>query len=492
MEKIKHNKKFIKLFILNFIIILCCYSSMLFDHFGNDSYAVYEDVDGYAALVAGRLVFWLFFELCNLIGFNPVQNQIYTTLFLIITLAYFTTTLVNHFNDKVNKENNFWIFALCEISFLIGVVNVFVLEWFLFPEVDLIYSLSLLGGLWSINESTNSDKRTIVAVIALFFTLNCYEAAFPIFLIVVMLDLVVESNFRVSIDSVKSLMRYLFISGTAAVLKILELKIIKSLGFVRSDFVSGFNAELIWRNMIEIINSQIELWTNAFGFLPNNICIVVGLFLLLLLINCFKTLKLSLIDIIYMLIIFCGCYISIFVLKIFNTPIWLAPRSIVGFFMFFSIVAVVVASLNKSSLKLEKSLLIVLSLFLFVNFIQIQDISHNHYKKTACDYYEAIAINTYIEKYEIENNTLITKIATKLDSNPTWTFPIIDYSRFDTNVRAFAKEWNDVTCLNYYTNRAYKKVEFIEELYPDGYDWNELNLDEQLKFVDDTAYLIIY
>lgn len=91
------------------------------------------------------------------------------------------------------------------------------------------------------------------------------------------------------------------------------------------------------------------------------------------------------------------------------------------------------------------------SSFIILNIVQIQNIGVNHIASNKIDRQYALMINNEIEKYEMQNNTKITNIATSLDMQPTYFYKGIEYAIYDTNIRAFITSWADVNIINYYS-----------------------------------------
>lgn len=490
MEK----RQFKQLYIFNIIVLLCAYSSMLFMHFSIDSYGLYFGIDEDTALKAGRLLFYLFYLLCERINFNPVKCQIFLIILFITFSAYVLTSLVRAFAMYFEKRSNI-VFLSLECGILLGFVNVFYFEWFLYPEMTLIYGVSMLFLLLAFKTIQRENFGALfISSSLLFLGLNCYQAIFPIYIILTVTSVLLNHNLIFSKDTAKAVGKIILAAGIAAILQLLELRVLQSFGYVRGDFI-GDSENTIVPNIVEIIREQIPLWYSAFGFLPKMVVVVFMCIVLTFIIVQLVGSSLKIRDIIFDGLMLLGCYASIFILGIFNSTIWLAPRTIPGFFFFLSMLLLISLALNKLSPQGEKFFFGVIIVFLLVNFIQIQDIARNHYMSLVLNEQQAICVEEQIKNYEEKSGAKINNIAVRNDKNPTWGYKNIKYNRFDTNMRAFIVSWTAVPCLNYYTGNSYKQVEFPDEIYykfGENCDWDELNLSEQMVFINDTAYLVNY
>jgi len=468
---------------------------MLFMHFSVDSYGLYFEVDKNAPIISGRLIFYLFCLICEKTGFNPVAQQGYLTFAFILLTTYAATKIAYIFYPVLNLQfrNNVLKWIILDGAILIGFINSFYLEWFLFPEITFIYGLAILFLVVAV-EKTIENSSLILPSGLLFLGLNCYQAIFPIYIILSVTRKGLEYNLKISKKAIKDIIKILCIAGSAAILQLLELKALKEVGYERNNFLIN-QENLILDNIKIIINEQIPLWYSAFGFLPSLILVMFSCIIFILIIFRLKENNLEKKDILFNGILFLGCYMSIFVLGMFSSTVWLAPRTIPGFFFIFSMLFFITLFMNQRFYIVEKIICSLIIAFLLINFIQIQDIARNHYISLALNEQEAILIEKQIEKYEETSGKTITNIAVKNDSNPTWGYKNVKYNQFDTNMRAFSVSWTAVPCLNYYTGNRYTQVAFPDTIYQQfgkDCDWTELNLEEQMLFVDDTVYLMSY
>ena len=197
------GEKYKLVFIINLIILVCAYSSMLFTHFSIDSYGMYYTTDKTQALISGRGIFYLFYLLCEITGFNPVKDQIFLIILFIILSTYVLTEIVQIFYTYIKDSLRLTKFWIIELIFLVSFINVFYIEWFLYPEVTLIYGLALLFLCFAIKTSLNQrgSKRVIFSSIFLFTALNCYQAIFPIYIILMIAVVVLNNKLKFTIQA---------------------------------------------------------------------------------------------------------------------------------------------------------------------------------------------------------------------------------------------------------------------------------------------------
>lgn len=485
MKAFEKNKEYIYTFILTII----AYFPMLFFHLGTDSYLNYIELDAKAPLSSGRIVFYLYIRACEYIELNPVKYQILFIAIFIILSVYVMKSMFELINAKYNTKNNKLISMLTFFCIMLSFINVFYLEWFLFPETCFIYGLSMLFLLFAIKSTVK--KKLMYAFIYLLLSFNCYQATFPIYIIFMSGYMLLENNFKFNKKSMKDTVEYLIVAAIASLFQLLEIKMLKMKMTTRGDF----EIDTLTDKIEILFFKQSDLWHSAFGFMPEWFLQIVLCICLAFILIGVKKRKIRICDIVYSVTVVLGSYISIFVLSLFSSSIWLAPRTIVAFFFFISMLFLLAIYLNRENQKRLELLVVVLLVFLSINYIKITDVSINHHKSLALNEIYSVMVDDKINQYEMENGIEVKYIAIANDSNPSYGYPGIEYTIFDTNLKAFSVPWAAVPCLNYYTNNNYIQIAFPKsafKYFDNNLEWNSFDLDEQLKIINDTAFLINY
>ena len=135
---------------------------------------------------------------------------------------------------------------------------------------------------------------------------------------------------------------------------------------------------------------------------------------------------------------------------------------------------------------------VLLVVFLFGQYLSFQRVIIDRYKGNEADRLYIETIGQAIREYEQESGTEVTKVAVCQDAHvpDSWVeFTSDRYSR----ARSLNRTWSDIDSLNYYLGRKLKRAddnEAVREQFA-GKDWNAFSR-EQLVFEGDTLYLCVY
>lgn len=137
------KNRYRNLFLINIVISFFVYGMFLKMHYSVDTYSVFYDYSFYPTLNSGRLLDHLIIRALKLFNLNIASIQIVLTAILIFSSAIFTTSIYKLFEAFFDKSD-FKVKLFLNFAVLITVINVFILKWFLYPEITLFYSISLL------------------------------------------------------------------------------------------------------------------------------------------------------------------------------------------------------------------------------------------------------------------------------------------------------------------------------------------------------------
>ena len=98
-----------------------------------------------------------------------------------------------------------------------------------------------------------------------------------------------------------------------------------------------------------------------------------------------------------------------------------------------------------------------------------------------------------VEKYEAETGITVRRLGVANDTDAPLSYNNVHYKTDQINERALGIVTN--TLVDVITGREFEKVPMDEEVYRTyfaGKDWDYFNASEQIIFVGDTAYWIIF
>ena len=482
-----YNYNFWKLFIFSFCISAIAYGVFIRMHFSLDSYSVYFEENADIHIKNARYVNYIIGTLLLKWGMNPVVYQCLFSGVLIISIAWCIARLTFFMNSIINCENSRGRLFYINIIISLGFINVFLVEWFLYPEITLYYSLSVVFSVEAalILLKGQTLKNYIVSFVLLEFSLFSYQAAMPIFMIIYLSYLLLENDFFLKKKEITSAIGGILV-GFLGSLSVIILQKAIDIGESRT---ASLNLKHIFFNLKQLFVFQKNLWTNQLGFLP---CFLVLLLIILALFFLLITLKKK--RKFYTILTLIIGYSIIFAPHIVSQKLWLPERTIVAYWCFISVIGLMLLQIAVRY-NIVHLIGIGFIVILFVNISSIWGISRNHFQSNQKDYQYALEIQKVIEDYERDYNIVVTQIATCRDQAFEFSYPEIEYVYCDTNTKCFSVDWGDVTAINYYNSEHYEKIAMDEEIYKkhfEGKDWKMFNSSEQMIFVEEKLYLCFY
>lgn len=153
---------------------------------------------------------------------------------------------------------------------------------------------------------------------------------------------------------------------------------------------------------------------------------------------------------------------------------------------------------NDFETKVIKSVLtFMLILYFLVTIINYMYIIYNHKKVEELNEQECSVINSYLKKYEKDNNIKLKKIVICYDEDITYFYKKINnYSSLCH--RPLARYWSIPGSINYYTGMDLKEIDIIPpeayevyEKYFKNKNWEALS-EEHIVYIEDTVYYCVY
>lgn len=487
----KNAGKLVSTWMASVLVLFLTYGMFLRMHYSLDSYASFYESNADMQLQSARYLHYLIGTLLLKWGINRVVYQALFTMVLIFSLSWVTARLTELINSIINSEKRV-VKGLIWLSIVIGVANVFLLEWFLYPETTLFYSCAMVFAIEAVLAAVEKTglRRYILSLSFLLLSLFSYQAAMPVFMIYYLTVILVSNHFEATKKAIRESLTGIGIGFTGSVILVLIQKMVAA---------GGREANLDIKNIINnvkvLLVYQKDIWKDQLGFWPKYVLFFLSVLLLIIIMIQVKK-HTNYKAFCFLLLILCINYAIVFAPHLITKELWLAERTVVGFWSFVSSLCLLVTFIvDKYQNKIRFYVFVGLVLMVGINMVYIWKIGYNHIKSNENDRDYIAAIQEAIEDYERDHGVEIRNIATCKDDNFEYVYPGIKYARYDTNVKCFCVDWGDVTALNYYTGRNYQKVEMDESIYHsffEGRDWNSFNALEQIIFQGNTVYICFY
>lgn len=494
----QHTIRGIYLFISNVVLISMTYGILTRTHFSIDSYSIIYRSGAAQDLKLGRFLGYLIDVVIEKMNVNIVKEQGYFTMLFIVIIAISTTLLIKIFANQIEHISYIQLIGL-NLAIDLSFINVYILEWFLYPEMALYFGLALISVVLAVFCLSKDFrfKNILLSFVFLCMSLNLYQANIGAYIIFGLTFVFVKNKAQLTKISVLQSIKVIGIGLLSSILCVVSMNISRWMGLtLGSSRDASLNFMGIMKNVITLFWAQRSIWISGSGFMPVCSILILGLLLVALLIYVVRANKFNVRNILYMILLLIANYLIVFAPHLIAGEIWLAPRTLVPFFMFLSSMAIVFFSFYHKNLKLARYITVCLFLFLSVNFFQIQDITINHYSNNKID--REIITNMYdrIMNYEQQYGVKIKKVSIQNDINPTYGYyGSVNYILFDTNVRAPVVSWASVNALNYISGRSFEAVEMDPNIYQSKFkdkDWNYFKPEEQMLFMNDTVYIMSY
>ena len=505
---------FWRIFAAQVVLFFAIYGIMLAPRFSTDSYSVFfYTIGGLNGLLgSGRPGTYLLFRALLALGLNSVTlSPIFTAVF-ILTVSWSAAVLLTLLKPYFSSPSPNWLTVLLlELGIMQAYANIYFAELYFFSDVALNYTfatffLTLALVLFC---HRNQVVGAILALVCLFLSLSFYQAFLGFFMIFgAMMTLLrhdIPGAGRRDLDLrrfVLDLLRLAAVGGGGSFGNVLLLNRLAAAGLDVSRGPSLHIAEII--RIIRQAVAQFHYfypmgYPDYLTGLPKLILVLAGPVLLCLLAVSFakggrEDYPFSSAGI-TLLVLFCGL-LSVFAPHFISQSVWVSPRSICSFFAVFAVAAVVI---GRNYLRDEKAMpwagTLVLLLLLIVNIVGIQGIALDQMEVNRQDKAEMEEIIHYIQRYEEQSGQTVDTISWTRDNYYTPSHPEIKYTFMDMNVRAAARSWSLIDCINYYSGRRFKSEYMPEEVwekYFRGQEWDFFRPEEQIRFEGNKMYLMVY
>ena len=493
----EREKSFINL-LKTIVFYLFVYGTMLIRHYSADSftYTINPEYNNRGNLSLGRFGAYLVNQIVIKLGGNYVEQQVVFVIILILTLSI-TTEILYLYYLKLSYKLEGIQKKLLKMAIILMFCNVFIMEWFIFVEMTFIWSLSLIFmvlGVIQINKQF-TIKKMIASMLCVTISVSFYQATMGYYVFFSLIAIYIvnkgELNRKAIFDSIKVIL----CGAVGGCSNLLFIKAMQLLGLAQA---TGRTETMSFKMLLENIHNvwkNVWTWTsNSHGLLPQNCILITGIMIYVIFIIYLVKVRMCKKNVLYIVCLIVICNGMVYFPHFLTSTIWMAQRTIAGFFVLISLPIIIIAE-KDTVIERIKICTIIVILVLGINIWKINDISVNVVASNRIDEEIAYQIQERITDYEKKTNNKIDTISICKDANTMWGNKTIRYICMDTNIRVYNVAHGGVDCINYYNGTNYKSMNTPESVYTKNFankDWQVLNLNEQLIFEDNVAYLATY
>ena len=510
------------------VLILLGYASLILRmHYSTDSYHLIDNQQAYWYLQNGRYTWWQLTMWLDQAGINLVLDQRPLLVLAVISFIFslFSLTFIFAFKANLSTLPSLLIVNLA-LSLLFN--NVFVEEFMLFPEVAVSAAVGFLfttlaAGLIMVS---NRWQNVIGSLVCLLIAIGCYQSLLGYYLALVLIGGCLHTISSESGHPIRDVMARwvsaLAIAGATGVFNILIVKILIKQGvIVDPGRGATTNIHVMMVNLVSLLKYQLKLWWNADGLMfPGMmtllLIIVIGSIALAILM---KT-NISSCELICAVAL---SYAAAFIVHVLERDIQLTPRSNMAFWavqgcLLATLWCSILSSTNNAgnrpienqrivnytsdsansifSQSIPKyALTSLIAVFVILTSISMQDISYDLYTSNALDKDYALNVSTKIKDYEKMTGNRIDKIAIREDSKPQEKYRSTRYYNNQLGRRIMNVDYANYQMINYLGGLNLQSTKFSDSVYNKYFknkNWDTENLEQQLIFIKDTAYLVLY
>lgn len=507
--KAPHWRATLPLFLANLCVVTLAYYPLSTPHFATDSYPAFYDLSPETPANLGRLLTALIAWIFERIGFYPIVYQSAFTWLLIIVVALCSTIVLQRLRRELAvtrvEEGAATAWIVGEIALaaavLIAFVNVALLEWFLFPEVTLYFTLALLLSVLAFEVwSWGHSWWVIVGVCALLYAaLNFYQAALGFFVIPALIVVIVRHRSTPEWPAWRDGIFVVAIGAVCAIANLAVTQVGIQMGWlIREVRNPGLTYENVRHSIEPVLAGIAEMWDSFFTLMPPSVISLMTIALVVILLLGATLGQYSWSRLIMPAVALVLGVAIVYAPHLITAVVWITPRSIAPIFALYTLLIVCVLMLSHD--RFSTIVVGVLAIaFVSISIWQIHAITASHHAHNKIEQREARTIVDEIEDYERKTGTQIQRVGIVLDDETTWNYAGetgVEYVFHDLNVRSMTRTWSDLAILHFVSGRHFLRLEVSDEkraqLLSETPNWIEFDADDQVSFEGDTAYIVVY
>ena len=504
-------------------------------HYSVDSYHLIDDQNAPWYLENGRYTWWRLTLLADRLGLNLVLRQ---RLFIAICIVGFSISLVilTATFARLGGISSFVGQGCLCLTLSVVWINVFVLEFLLFPESAVS---AAVGSIFvSLAVSLILGRRnawlSVVSLICLLIALGCYQSLVGVYLALALLGGCLTSVREGHEPFARVVLRWAKVLGMAAFGSVFNVICVKYLIHIKYIVDPGRGAGLSLPNIVsnfkQVLEYQLSLLNNADGLMPKFSVTLIMLFLIALLVLSFRTRH----NLPYGQLACAAlvAYLAVFAPHYIEKNILLTPRSNMAFWAWIASMTTVFAvsllvsrhqpfmvrtpieSMSEAERKAEvtmdraevfqgsckgaqhaAALIAVSGVFLLFSSLCMADIAYDAYVSNIQDQAYALSVAQKIKEHEASTGQPVKAIAIVPDASVHVKYDNVRYQMYELNRRIMNTPYSNYQMINHLSHSNLRKIKMPQSDYRRyfaGRDWNQLDLDQQLVFSGDKAYLALY
>lgn len=493
MELLKKEiYKKIRIGIVFLLLNLFFYGIFCVEHFAADTYVT--EVTGWAGTAAlyfsnGR---WLMTMLCLFCGFFHISFAMEKTISWIMSIVFLSLAelvVYGLLKKRIRIEEKSNLPWLLIFSSFMTISNLFVLEYFIFPEYTGPICLGIFFNILEVKFvlkflEDGSWKSYILGIFLGILGMMGHQGAFGI--TAVLLVLLAKNTFA----NVKTFVKNSVVIGVAYLIPCVANVILTKVA--GSSRVAG---KLQILESLKAAAGQIaDLWITTANFMPHYVyiimCLIAGAAVVALVIMR-KDVR-GLLHILYVIVVFALAIISPFLMTD-AAYISVVPRTVYVMGAGMGIISILYLLLeDKIRIRIYIAAGYAL-IFLGIQYYNTCQMETSNYVSVGIDYYEVNYIAQQVWSYENETGNQIRRLCIYTDESPLWTYyGLTGYGVI--NERSMSINWAAGNVYKRFTGTDYIVEEGdpqVYEQYFKGKNWNYLD-DEQIVFIGDTLHLCLY
>lgn len=472
--------------LIDFLIVFASYALLAIKHVSADGYYHVFANDLWAPMTAGRVVWGMLLRLLTVANINVFHEQGVCIVVFIAALSWCAWRILCNVKQEFSLQEG----VIYSIPILLGFINVFLQEWFIFAESALFYAIGIVTALES--AIAVAKRKYICSFILLMISVLCYQIMLSLFVVYALFIVYNKEQGQ----TIRSYIPTVILGGIAGVVSILAQKIAKMALGISVVREVDFSINSILSKIPTILEKLWSTLLDAQGILPPVITpiLIVLSFLSISVFYMRNKSKHAVFGIMVLfLLILTSLGVIIIPIILSSDIVWMPPRVLVGIFALISMMAL------SAVLRLTgggRVMMITLTLgLLVINIFTSQAITVDMFKNNVLDQHLDHQAQAYIEQYEQESGNAIEQIAFYYDESYGWHYPEVGHVWYDTNLRTILIEGQRLNRINYHCSEYYLPAEASDAVFEQffaGKNWDTFMPDQQFVMIDNTLHWCVY
>ena len=338
-------------FAANFLGILLYYRRLIPMHYSIDTWAeiVAPEANRQTCYMDGRFLYALFRLAMEKMGLSVAVNQsLFTALYMVITAALLTFLLYKAVPAFAQgRKGRLWRLAVAAVflALFLSVNNVFILEYYLFPECMMMYAGSVVGaalGGYAVSRGL-SVRSVLLSFLFCFVCVSNYQIGIGMYVVWGMTFIFLEDRGTFSRKAGAQLAALLAIGAANSLLNPALVKMGASLGWWNPPSrEASLSLQTMLQNAGEILQFQKELFVESYGFLSRSFLLVMVVLLALLFVGLCVLRKIGLRTAVLTVLYAALGYAAVYIPQLATESFWPSPRLMTPFFVWLSMAMMMV------------------------------------------------------------------------------------------------------------------------------------------------------